>query len=284
MNYLTNYYKNLSEQLQNKLNVLEAEIQNLTEDLASDGVGTIVQGYGTTNTNTTTNQNQNSDLNNFLQAWGSSDSQYDYNGDGVVDGNDLGIHLSRMLGSGRGSTPTTMASTRASESTPEVSGSTKRVAALDQPGTAKTPFVAAPYRAGAATSTNQRVPKTPYNNLISLTTEKLSKNQETPSSGQPITKAGTNPNNGPLNFDFNGDGYIDSEEQSRFEDEYVSETDIADMNGDGQIDQQDYDLFMNYIQQQNSQKSKEENTPYWTSQKTTNPETLFYGQRRRLKK
>lgn len=150
MNYLTNYYKNLSEQLQEKVTILESYLHKMNEDLEP---GTIVQGYGASNTSTTTNQNDNAGLNSLLQAWGSSDPTYDYNGDGVVDGNDLGIYLARMVGGNGGSTPTTMASTAmrgtpGAETPATPAGTPKKMKALDQAATAKTPF-AGTYNAGA---------------------------------------------------------------------------------------------------------------------------------------
>jgi len=157
MNYLTNYYKNLSEQLQEKVNILESYLQQINEDLEP---GTIVQGYGSSNTSTTTNQNDSPELNSFLQAWGSSDPTYDYNRDGVVDGNDLGIFLSRMVDRG-GSSPSMMAST-AARGTPGLetpttpSGGSKRMTALDQPGTEKSPFPGT-YNAGAGAQTPRNV-------------------------------------------------------------------------------------------------------------------------------
>lgn len=74
MNYLTNYYKNLSEKLQTQVNLLENRAQQLNEAIATTTV------YG--------------------NRPNVGDSQYsgsymygDYNGDGVVDGADLGIAL-----------------------------------------------------------------------------------------------------------------------------------------------------------------------------------------------
>jgi len=37
-------------------------------------------------------------LNDFLAAWGSDNAEYDFNGDGIVDGTDLTTFLSRMGG------------------------------------------------------------------------------------------------------------------------------------------------------------------------------------------
>ena len=133
MNYVTNYYKNLSEQLQEKLNLLEYQIKNLQEDLTP---GTIVQGYGTSNNSTTTNQDSNPDLNAFLQAWGSSNSTYDYNGDGVVDGNDLGIFLSNMISAGKQPGPQLAQPLIPGGSGVKTPGSGRTsVSAIDQPGT-----------------------------------------------------------------------------------------------------------------------------------------------------
>lgn len=134
MNYLTNYYKNLSEQLQEKINILESYLHNLNEDLEP---GIMQQGGGAgvgVGTGSPNQPNNNSDLNAFLQAWGTSDPSYDFNGDGVVDGNDLGVFLAGMLNRG-GNTPTVMASTSIPSTPGEIAGTpARKVKAIDQPG------------------------------------------------------------------------------------------------------------------------------------------------------
>lgn len=73
MNYLTNYYKNLSEKLQAQVNLLESKAQQLNEAIATSTV------YG-----------------NRPMSAGDSNGGFmygDYNGDGRVDGADLGIAL-----------------------------------------------------------------------------------------------------------------------------------------------------------------------------------------------
>lgn len=187
MNYLTNYYKNLSEQLQQKVNLLESYLQQVNEDLEP---GTVMQGYGSSTSSTTTNQNDNPDLNNFLQAWGSSDPTYDYNGDGVVDGNDLGIHLSRMLDRGtRPTSPVRMASTVAAGTpgTETLGGGVKTARsakALDQPGLSKGPVNRmVDFGQGAGTvekknqTTQKLMPKAPYSQGTNLSTAKFSPSQ-----------------------------------------------------------------------------------------------------------
>jgi hypothetical protein len=197
MNYLTNYYKNLSEQLQEKLNHLEKYVSFLSEDLAS---GTIEQGAGPgagVGTGTTTNQNNDSnDLNALLQAWGSSNPQFDLNRDGVVDGDDLGLFLANMLNRGQ-SSPVAMAST-ALPGTPETEtigggGGQKagRAAkALDQPGLASG-RVGRMFDVGAGAPVGEKKnqtpprlnPKTPYSPEISPSTAKFSPAIQSPTPG-----------------------------------------------------------------------------------------------------
>lgn len=134
MNYLTNYYKNLSEQLQEKINTLELYLHNLNEDLEP---GIIQQGGGAgVGTGSPNQPNNNSDLNAFLQAWGTSNPSYDFNGDGVVDGNDLGIFLSNMISNGRPTTPTVQAQTSfgGTPMGPRGGKQTGKVTAIDQAG------------------------------------------------------------------------------------------------------------------------------------------------------
>lgn len=197
MNYLTNYYKNLSEQLQEKLNHLEKYVNFLSEDLEP---GTLEQGAGPgagigTGTTTPPNQNNNSnDLNALLQAWGSSNPQFDLNRDGVVDGDDLGLFLANMLNRGQ-SSPTTMAST-ALPGTPEtetLGGGQKAgrsAKALDQPGLASGK-VGRMFDAGAGVPVGEKKnqtpprlnPKTPYSPEISPSTAKFSPAIQSPTPG-----------------------------------------------------------------------------------------------------
>lgn len=135
MNYLTNYYKTLSEQLQHKLNILEAYAQNLSEDLTAGGG--VMQGPGSSSMSTTnTNQNSGGDeseLQALLNAWGTNDPRFDFNRDGVVDGDDLGVALARMLPSGNSPqlAEPTFAATN-SNRPGSISG--PKVSALDQAG------------------------------------------------------------------------------------------------------------------------------------------------------
>ena len=134
MNYLTNYYKNLSEKLQEKVNLLESYLNQVNEDLDP---GTIDQGYGSSSSSTTTNQNENPGLNALLSAWGpvdpnSPNAQFDYNGDGFIDGDDLGVFLSNSMSGGRPTTPQLAPVTRPGGQ-PTSPGSGK-VSAMDQAG------------------------------------------------------------------------------------------------------------------------------------------------------
>lgn len=72
MNYLTNYYKNLSEKLQHRVNLLENQAKMINEAVSTMSV-----------------YNRPDSTN----AFGGSGVPGDYNGDGVVDGYDLGIAL-----------------------------------------------------------------------------------------------------------------------------------------------------------------------------------------------
>jgi uncharacterized protein (DUF2141 family) len=73
MNYLTNYYKNLSEKLQHRVNLLENQAKMINEAVSTMSV--YDRGRASTD------------------AFGGSGVPGDYNGDGVVDGYDLGIAL-----------------------------------------------------------------------------------------------------------------------------------------------------------------------------------------------
>ena len=151
MNYLTNYYKNLSEKLQEKVNLLESYLSQVNEDLSA---GTISQGYGSSTTSST-NQNQNNDqgLNALLGAWGpvnsnSGNAQYDLNGDGFVDGDDLGQFLANMSNSGG---PVVMASTSAATpGTQSMGGKTPRVSG--KASAAQTANISSNYGSGIDTN------------------------------------------------------------------------------------------------------------------------------------
>lgn len=296
MNYLTNYYKNLSEQLQEKVNLLESYLHKINEDLEP---GTVVQGYGSSNTSTTTNQNDSPELNSFLQAWGSSDPTYDYNGDGVVDGNDLGIFLSRSLDRSRPSSPTRMAST-ALQGTPGLetpstpAGGSKQMRALDQPGTAKPPFPGT-YNAGAGAQTPRNVtgkstqkkgsganlgqetvtgtpsaprPKSPtqvgYGDEV---TNVLRNKVKTPSysPGNFITKAGTE-----FNGDLNGNGFdlqdfaVFMQGFNRGANSNDPDWDLRwaqwDYNGDGRLDGDDLGHWTGLLPPTNDGEEEEEET------------------------
>jgi len=73
MNYLTNYYKNLSEKLQHRVNHLENQAKMINEAVTTMSVYNAGRASG--------------------DAFGGSGIPGDYNGDGVVDGYDLGIAL-----------------------------------------------------------------------------------------------------------------------------------------------------------------------------------------------
>lgn len=152
MNYVTKYYKNLSEQLQEKLYLLESYFNQLNEDLSA---GTMSQGYSSSNS-TSTNQNQNSNqgLNALLAAWGPVDSnsgnaQYDLNGDGFVDGDDLGQFLANMSNGGGG--PVVMASTSAATpGTQSMGGKTPRLSG--KANAAQTANISSNYGSGMGTN------------------------------------------------------------------------------------------------------------------------------------
>lgn len=76
MNYLTNYYKNLSEKLQHRVNTLESQARMINEAMTSYNV------YG----------NRPSAMDTAAMGGGAG-IPGDYNGDGRVDGYDLGIAL-----------------------------------------------------------------------------------------------------------------------------------------------------------------------------------------------
>jgi len=94
MNYITNYYKNLSEQLQAQVNHLEREVRMINEAMGaatmSSGAQSIAQAG---RPEATTPGYDPQMLAALLAAWGQNSPQYDLNGDGVVDGADLGMVL-----------------------------------------------------------------------------------------------------------------------------------------------------------------------------------------------
>lgn len=112
MNYITNYYKNLSEQLQAQVNRLEKEVKMINEAIGaanmSAGTQTLAQAGRPEATPPAYDPQM---LAALLAAWGQNSSQYDLNGDGVVDGADLGMALG---GQGGGMGANTMRSTQVS--------------------------------------------------------------------------------------------------------------------------------------------------------------------------
>ena len=105
MNYITNYYKNLSEQLQEQVNRLEKEVKMINEAVASyqtmarpaqmGGPSTLSDRYSVNS-----GDQYSAEVQGVLSSWGQSNSPYDYNGDGVVDGVDLGLALGGNFGQG----------------------------------------------------------------------------------------------------------------------------------------------------------------------------------------
>ena len=166
MNYLTNYYRNLSEKLQERVSLLESKIRSLNEDpLVLDPMS---PSSSASASNTSTRDQEQGEavpgLQNFLSAWGTSDKNYDYNGDGVVDGNDLGIFLSRNL-----NTPVAMGSTRTTTPTePEGveglqtqtgKGGKTQVKAKDQPSVVSRPISDLNYGPGTFSTKNGKTIK-----------------------------------------------------------------------------------------------------------------------------
>jgi len=101
MNYITNYYKNLSEQLQVQVNRLEREVRMINEAMGAATMGPGAQSIAQAGRPEATNLGYDPQmLAALLAAYGQNSSQYDFNGDGVVDGADLGI----LLG-GQGTVP-----------------------------------------------------------------------------------------------------------------------------------------------------------------------------------
>ena len=101
MNYITNYYKNLSEQLQAQVNRLEREVRMINEAMGAATMGPGAQSVAQAGRPEATNPGYDPQmLAALLAAYGQNSSQYDFNGDGFVDGADLGI----LLG-GQGTVP-----------------------------------------------------------------------------------------------------------------------------------------------------------------------------------
>jgi len=108
MNYITNYYKNLSEQLQAQVNHLEREVRMINEAIAAGTMAPSAQSMAQAGRPEATNPGYDPQmLAALLAAYGQNSSQFDYNRDGVVDGADLGI----LLGGG-GNNPLTQRSTQ----------------------------------------------------------------------------------------------------------------------------------------------------------------------------
>lgn len=94
MNYITNYYKNLAEQLQAQVNHLEREVKMINEAMGAATMGPGAQSIAQAGRPEATNPGYDPQmLAALLAAWGQNSSQYDLNGDGVVDGADLGMVL-----------------------------------------------------------------------------------------------------------------------------------------------------------------------------------------------
>jgi hypothetical protein len=109
MNYITNYYKNLSEQLQAQVNHLEREVRMINEAIAAGTMAPSAQSMAQAGRPEATNPGYDPQmLAALLAAYGQNSSQFDYNRDGVVDGADLGI----LLGGQAGGNPLTQRSTQ----------------------------------------------------------------------------------------------------------------------------------------------------------------------------
>ena len=78
MNYLTNYYKNLAEKLEYQVNNLETQVKFLNESMSSYGPSSRGRQMGMGDS-----------------MYSGSMVQGDLNGDGMVDGADLGLQLGR---------------------------------------------------------------------------------------------------------------------------------------------------------------------------------------------
>jgi hypothetical protein len=115
MNYITNYYKNLSEQLQAQVNHLEREVRMINEAIAAGTMAPGAQSFAQAGRPEATNPGYDPQmLAALLAAYGQNSSQFDYNRDGVVDGADLGI----LLGGQAGGNPLTQRSTQVSTGNP----------------------------------------------------------------------------------------------------------------------------------------------------------------------
>jgi hypothetical protein len=77
MNYLTNYYKNLAEKLEYQVNNLETQVKFINESMSN---------YGPS-------RGRSSEMGDSMYS--GSMTQGDLNGDGMVDGADLGLNLGR---------------------------------------------------------------------------------------------------------------------------------------------------------------------------------------------
>jgi len=115
MNYITNYYKNLSEQLQAQVNHLEREVRMINEAITASTMAPSAQSFAQAGRPEATNPGYDPQmLAALLAAYGQNSSQFDYNRDGVVDGADLGI----LLGGQAGGNPLTQRSTQVSTGNP----------------------------------------------------------------------------------------------------------------------------------------------------------------------
>lgn len=109
MDYLTNYYKNLCEKLQHKLNALETTVKHLQEAQSAytdeeykryygdDGMGGGVVPRPTrdisTQMPTSSTDRYGNPVDDVLNNWGPNGGVGDLNGDGRIDGADLGLAL-----------------------------------------------------------------------------------------------------------------------------------------------------------------------------------------------
>jgi hypothetical protein len=109
MNYITNYYKNLSEKLQAEVNFMQKEVNMINEAITAGKMAPNSQSFAQAGRPQATNPGYDPQmLSALMAAYGQSSPQFDYNRDGVVDGADLGI----LLGGQGGTNPLTQRSTQ----------------------------------------------------------------------------------------------------------------------------------------------------------------------------
>jgi hypothetical protein len=109
MNYITNYYKNLSEKLQAEVNFMQKEVNMINEAITAGKMAPNSQSFAQAGRPQATNPGYDPQmLSALMTAYGQSSPQFDYNRDGVVDGADLGI----LLGGQGGTNPLTQRSTQ----------------------------------------------------------------------------------------------------------------------------------------------------------------------------